>query len=76
VVSRIAGHVEAVDEGISGLIGDDVPELAAHLARVLTDATLRARLSEGALAHAAGFTWERAAAAVFGVLADEADRRR
>jgi glycosyltransferase involved in cell wall biosynthesis len=76
VVSRIAGHVEAVADGTSGLIGDDVPELAAHLTRLLSDAPLRARLGDGARVHAAGFTWDRAAAGVFEVLANEADRRR
>lgn len=76
VATRIAGHVDALAEGRSGLLADDVPGLAVALARVLTDAPLRARLGQGALAHAEGFRWDSSAAALLGALCDDAARRR
>ena len=51
-------------------------ELAGALVRVLRDGDLRARLAQGAAAHAATFTWEATAAGTLTVLASEAARRR
>jgi glycosyltransferase involved in cell wall biosynthesis len=76
VATRIPGHIDAVDEGMSGLLADDEAGLADALARVLLDGELRERLSRGALAHAAPFRWERAAQVIFDALCDDADRRR
>jgi glycosyltransferase involved in cell wall biosynthesis len=76
VVSRISGHVEAVIDGESGLIGDGPAELGALLARLLTDAGLRDQLGDAARRHAARYTWDRTASLTFDVLADEAERRR
>jgi glycosyltransferase involved in cell wall biosynthesis len=76
VASRISGHVDAVDEGISGLLADDEAGLADALVRVLTDEELRERLGRGALTHAAPFRWERTAQVIFDALCDDADRRR
>jgi glycosyltransferase involved in cell wall biosynthesis len=76
VASRIPGHVDAVDDGVSGLLADGVGGLADALVRVLTDADLRDRLGRGALAHAAPFRWERSAQVIFDALCDDADRRR
>lgn len=42
---------------------DDEADLAAQLERLLTDGALRAELGRRALAHAAGFSWARLAAA-------------
>lgn len=72
VATRIAGHVDAIAEGTSGLLADDDAELARLLARVATDSALRSRLSAGALAHASTFTWANTATRVLEVLADEA----
>lgn len=72
VATRIAGHVDAIAEGVSGLLADDDADLARHLARVATDATLREQLSAGALAHASAFTWANTATRILEVLADEA----
>ena len=72
VATRIAGHEDAVAEGVSGLLADDEADMARHLARVATDAALRARLSAGALAHAGQFTWANTATRVLETLADEA----
>lgn len=76
VATRIPGHVDAVAEGVSGLLADDVHDLAAALARVLTDTELRERLGTGALTHAEGFRWDASAAALLGALCDDAARRR
>lgn len=72
VATRIPGHVDAVDEGRSGLLASDTDELADRIVDVLTDASLRARLQSGALDHATRFRWEEAAATLLGALCDQA----
>lgn len=72
VATRIPGHVDALAEGVSGLLADDDHELAAHLVSVATDDELRQRLQDGALAHAGRFTWTNTATRILEVLADEA----
>lgn len=72
VATRIPGHVDALAEGVSGLLADDDAELARHLAAIATDDELRARLSAGALAHASTFTWGNTATRILEILADEA----
>ncbi|HJR26544.1 MAG TPA: glycosyltransferase family 4 protein [Acidimicrobiales bacterium] len=76
VARRIPGHVDAVVDGTSGLLVDDVPGLASALVEVLTDDALRERLGRGALEHARPFRWERTALAVVEALCQDADRRR
>lgn len=76
VATRIAGHVDAVADGQGGLLADDDAELAAHLAAVTSDPELRARLSAGARAHVARFTWEATARSILTALAEEAERWR
>ncbi len=75
LATRIAGHVDAVAEGRSGLLADDDSEFARLLARICTDADLRTRLSRGALDHAARFTWASTATRIMETLADEARGR-
>ena len=48
VATRIAGHRDAVDDGVSGLLVDSVDELVGAAGRVIDDAMLRRRLSLGA----------------------------
>ncbi len=76
VVTRIAGHSDAVAEGRSGLLTDGPDELVSGLDRVLGDPELRARLATGARAHAERFTWAATARGTLEVLAAEALRRR
>lgn len=76
VATRIPGHVDAVDEGTSGLLADSTEELADRIVEVVQDDELRARLTRGALAHADHFRWEEAAATLLGALCDEAVSRR
>jgi len=72
IATRIPGHLDAVADGESGLLADDDAELANHLARIATDASLRRHLSAGALRHAEQFTWTATATRVMEILADEA----
>lgn len=72
VATRIAGHLDAVAEGSSGLLVDDDAELVARLVEVATDDALRHRLQAGALAHAARFTWTNTATSILEAIAAEA----
>jgi glycosyltransferase involved in cell wall biosynthesis len=72
VATRIAGHLDAVDEGRSGLLADGRDELAAAIGRVLSDPDLRARLTAGAREHATRFRWAATARGTLEVLAAEA----
>ena len=74
VATRIAGHLDAVHDGRSGLLVDGREGLVAGLDRVIRDGDLRARLSAGAVEHAATMTWEASALGVLEVLAAEAQR--
>jgi glycosyltransferase involved in cell wall biosynthesis len=76
VVTDIAGHADAVAAGVSGLLVPEPEDLSDALSDVLSDQWLRRRLTDGALAHAARFTWQATARHTFAVLAEEAQRRR
>jgi len=77
VATRIAGHLDSVVEGRTGLlVGEGRDELAGALARVIGDPDLRARLSRGAQEHASRYTWAATALGTLEVLAREAIRRR
>ena len=63
VATAIAGHADAVLDGESGLLVENLDDLAGALGRVLGDQVLRSRLSKGALARARWFTWDATARA-------------
>lgn len=75
VVTRIAGHLDAVVEGESGLLLDDEDHAVATLEAFLGDDVLRKSLAEGALARAAELSWDATALRTFEVLDADADRR-
>jgi glycosyltransferase involved in cell wall biosynthesis len=75
VATDIAGHADAVVDGQSGVLVDDVGQLAGALGRVLGDDILRSRLSRGALSHARWFTWDATARRAMEALAEEATGR-
>jgi glycosyltransferase involved in cell wall biosynthesis len=75
VVTRIAGHRDAVVENESGLLADGDGNLVAKLDAVLSDDVLRKQLGEGAVARASDLTWDATALGTFEALASEADRR-
>ncbi|WP_298620774.1 glycosyltransferase family 4 protein [uncultured Zoogloea sp.] len=60
VGGRAGGAVEAVQDGVSGLLvnGERIDEIADAILRVLGDDAFRARLEAGALAHAQAHSWE------------------
>ena len=75
VVSDIAGHRDALEHGVGGLLVDPGDEFADALVRVLTDTTLRDSLARGAMARARTLTWEATAAKVLEALVEEAEAR-
>ena len=75
VVSDIAGHRDAVDDGITGLMFRDLDGLVGGLDTLLSDPDLRARMGEAALAKARTLTWKAAADQVLSVL-EQSKRRR
>jgi glycosyltransferase involved in cell wall biosynthesis len=76
VVTRIPGHLDAVDDEHSGLLADDSRRLGEHIEALIGDDAFRERLSKGALTHAARFTWAATARGTLEVLAADALRRR
>jgi glycosyltransferase involved in cell wall biosynthesis len=68
VATRIPGHVDAVVEGVTGLLADDEAGLTEAFDRVLGDAELRRRLGAAARERAAEHSWDRAADAVLHLL--------
>lgn len=76
VASRIPGHVDAVEEGVSGLLAGDTSELGLLLSKVLLDEGLRTSLARGAIEHASRFRWDESAAILLRVLCGEAARLR
>jgi len=75
VVSDIAGHRDALEHGVGGLLVDPGDEFAQALVRVLTDTPLRERLARGAMARARKLTWDATAATVLEALVKEAEAR-
>ena len=76
VATRISGHADAVEDGVSGLLAGDEAELVTHLDAVLRDDELRTALGRGAQKRAAALTWDATAWGVFAPLADQALARR
>ena len=74
IASRIGGLVDAVEDGVSGLLvpAGDAAALATALHRVVTDRALHARLRQGARDAADGaFSWPRIAEAIMAFTAAE-----
>jgi glycosyltransferase involved in cell wall biosynthesis len=77
VATRIAGHEDAVVDGVTGVLAGREPEdLGAAIARVLGDDDLRQHLVRGALERSARLTWSNTATELMRVVADEVSRRR
>lgn len=60
---RAGGAVDAVSDGVTGLLvdGEQTEEIAKAINRVLGDEALRLQLEAGALAHARAHSWEHGA---------------
>jgi glycosyltransferase involved in cell wall biosynthesis len=76
VATRIAGHLDAVVHGRTGLLADRRDDFVDALDRMLLDRNLRDEMSRAALEHAARFTWAATARGTLEVLAADAIRRR
>jgi glycosyltransferase involved in cell wall biosynthesis len=76
VATRIAGHEDAIVDGRTGVLVDNVSQLGGEIGRLLVDDAARARLSANALEHSARFQWGVTACGTLQVLADEAIRRQ
>lgn len=75
VVTRIAGHEDAVRERVSGLLVDTMEDVATAAGAILADDGLRRRLSAGAIEVASRYSWEQTALSAFRALADQAAAR-
>jgi glycosyltransferase involved in cell wall biosynthesis len=76
VATRVSGHEDAIDDGVTGLLATGDDELAAAIGRVLGDDALRASMAAAARARAARYTWEATARGTLEVLAQAALRHR
>jgi glycosyltransferase involved in cell wall biosynthesis len=76
VVTDIAGHRDALERDVTGILVDREQPITEALDRVLGDDALRARMSDAAATRAARFTWDATARRALEVLADEARRVR
>ena len=76
VVTDIAGHRDAVQPGVTGVLSPDMAALARDISRVLDDADARQKMSVAGLARAAELTWEATATGTLAALAGEAARLR
>jgi phosphatidyl-myo-inositol dimannoside synthase len=63
VATRVDAIPEVVVNGVTGLLFDDadIAGISGGIARLIRDATLRARMSAASRDHAAKFTWDRCA---------------
>ena len=73
VVTRIAGHADAVEHGLTGILVDRPDQFGAALKTVLRDEKLRRRLGSAAQEQAGRLTWEATAAGTLEVLVAEAE---
>jgi glycosyltransferase involved in cell wall biosynthesis len=71
VATRITGHVDVVDDGISGLLVDDA-DVAGALIRVLRDPELRNRMGQAAAERARRLSWTATATELMRLLAADA----
>lgn len=69
VVSPIAGHLDAVDDGVTGFLAEPGPAMEERIDDLLRDPVLRRRMQKAALQKAACLTWDRTALRALRVLA-------
>ena len=75
IATRIAGHIAAIDNGVTGMLVDLDKDFGCELERVLSDPMLRRRLGLAAAKRAAPLTWEATALGNLSALAGEVRRR-
>jgi len=72
LASDIAGHRDAVDDGVSGILVQDQQTFVLEMTSVLTDQRRREQLGKGSLARARRLSWDHTALELFKLLADQA----
>jgi glycosyltransferase involved in cell wall biosynthesis len=75
IATRIAGHLDAIDHGVTGLLVDSQGDFVRELKRLLCDPLLRRRLGRAAAEHVAPLTWEATARGTLSALAAEVTRK-
>ncbi|MGH9297325.1 MAG: glycosyltransferase family 4 protein, partial [Acidimicrobiales bacterium] len=76
VATHIAGHADAVVDGVTGFLADSPEEVLDKLRTLVDDEALRKCMAKAALARASDLTWDATAFGTLSVLAGEAARRR
>lgn len=72
VVTPIAGHLDAVDDGVTGFHASPGEEMEDRIDALLRDAVLRRRMQKAALRKASLLTWDRTALETLRILAGPA----
>ena len=75
VATRIAGHMDAIEAGVTGDLVESREEMVGALDRLLSEPDRRERMSNAARGRAERFTWEATAFGTLEVLAAAARRR-
>jgi glycosyltransferase involved in cell wall biosynthesis len=75
VVSPIAGHLDAVQDGVSGFLAEPGPVMERAVHTILSNQAVRRRLERGALDWSQQLTWDRTALQTLQVLAADAARQ-
>ncbi len=75
VATRIPGHVDAIDHGLTGMLADLDEDFEQELELLLRDPMLRRRLGRAAADRAVSLTWGATARGTLAALATEARRR-
>jgi glycosyltransferase involved in cell wall biosynthesis len=75
VATRIPGHIDVIDHGITGMLADRDDELVQQLETLLGDPLLRRRLGRAAQARVAPLTWEATARGTLAALVVDARSR-
>ena len=75
VATRIPGHIDVIDHGITGMLADRDDEFEQQLEILLTDPLLRRRLGRAAATRVAPLTWEATARGTLQALVADARSR-
>jgi glycosyltransferase involved in cell wall biosynthesis len=76
IATRIPGHIDVIDHGVTGMLADRDDELEHQLETLLGDPLLRRRLGRAAASRVAALTWEATAQGTMAALVADARRRR
>lgn len=75
VATRIPGHVDVIEHGVTGMLADRDDDFEQHLEALLRDALLRRRLGRAASQHVTGLRWEVTARGALEALVADARSR-